>query len=64
MGSNPTTNAIFFYFYFFFVFSHFSSLVDFFLFMLHKILFANYDSACIIVKFKSSLRQIKPQVFL
>ena len=27
--------------------------------MLHKTLFANYDSVCIIVKFKSSLRQIK-----
>ena len=31
--------------------------------MLHKTLFANYDSACIIVKFKSSLRQIKLHIF-
>ena len=30
--------------------------------MLHKTLFANYDYACIIVKFKSSLGQIKLQV--
>ena len=30
--------------------------------MLHKKLFANYDYACIIVKFKASLHQIKLQV--
>ena len=55
-------------FFFFFFFFHFLSFFFFFFFfffvcVLHKTLFANYDSACI-VKFTSNLRQIKPQVFL
>ena len=72
VGSNSTVNAVFFFFLFFsvffcffvFSFSLFSSFVYtlYFLSMLHKTLFANYDSACIIVKFKSSLRHIKLQV--
>ena len=68
VGSNPTMNAIFFFFFFFFFLLF---ILSFFLLMfkhlissmLHKTLFANYDSACTIVKFKSSLRQIKLQVF-
>ena len=47
----------FFFFSFFFIFSFLPSFFClnnlFFLSMLHKTLFANYDSACIIVKFKS-----------
>ena len=31
---------------------------------LHKTLFANYDSSCIIVKYKSSLRRIKHSSFV
>ena len=78
MGSNPTLNTILFlsffslFFFFFFSFLFFSHFLVFlllfiintlfFLSVLHKTLFANYDSACIIVKFKSSLRQIKLQV--
>ena len=63
VGSNPTVNAIFFIIYFFiFSFSFFCLNTLFFLSVLHRTLFTNYDYACIIVKFKSSLCQIKLQV--
>ena len=56
----------FFFFFFFFTFHFFFSFFClnnlFFLSMLHKTLFTNYNSACIFVKLKSSLRQIKLQV--